>query len=286
MRTITLALVLATFVAFPAVAERGDREGHRGDRGRSSQSGAVVQQRSEAPQRRSEPRAAIPREDFAVRNQAERGQYRGDRGQYRGEQGQYRGERRDRVAVAPVIVAPAAVAPVTVAPRARDRSVERTRPGGWSHNGSRQQSDERIERRPDDRGRDRDHRRWDDNDRANQNWHRDRNASRHRNDHNWTRNWRNDNRYNWQHNRSRYHDRYRLGRYTNPFGYGYGYNRFSIGIYIDSRYFGRSYWLDDPWDYRLPPAPYGCRWIRYYDDVVLVDMRNGYVLDVIEDFFW
>lgn len=284
MRKITLAVMLASFAAFPAAAERGDRD--RGERGRWSQSESTAPPRSEAPQRRSEPRATITREDFAVRNQGERGQYRGDRNVYRND---------------PVVVAPVVAAPVTVVPRAqaRDRSADRGRPGGWSQNGSRQQGDERIERRPDngtrlpDRGhgdardtRNRDGQNWHRDDRGNQNWNRDRNASRDRDNRNWTRNWRNDNRYNWQDYRNRYHDRYRAGRYSNPFGYGYGYNRFNIGIYIDSRYFGRSYWLDDPWDYRLPPAPYGCRWVRYYDDVVLVDMRNGYVLDVIYDFFW
>jgi hypothetical protein len=28
------------------------------------------------------------------------------------------------------------------------------------------------------------------------------------------------------------------------------------------------------------------RWIRYYDDALLVDIRDGYVVDVIHDFFW
>jgi hypothetical protein len=35
------------------------------------------------------------------------------------------------------------------------------------------------------------------------------------------------------------------------------------------------------------PAAYGSyRWVRYYDDVLLVDVRNGRVVDVIRDFFW
>jgi len=50
--------------------------------------------------------------------------------------------------------------------------------------------------------------------------------------------------------------------------------------------FGSSYWLDDPWSYRLPPAYGPYRWVRYYDDVILVDVRTGYVVDVIHDFFW
>ncbi len=36
----------------------------------------------------------------------------------------------------------------------------------------------------------------------------------------------------------------------------------------------------------LPPAYGSYRWVRYYDDVILVDLRSGYVVDVIHDFFW
>jgi Ni/Co efflux regulator RcnB len=51
-------------------------------------------------------------------------------------------------------------------------------------------------------------------------------------------------------------------------------------------YYRSSYWLSDPWRYRLPYAPPGYRWIRYYDDLVLVDTWDGRVVDVIYDFFW
>jgi hypothetical protein len=36
-----------------------------------------------------------------------------------------------------------------------------------------------------------------------------------------------------------------------------------------------------------PAAAYpGTRWVRYYDDVLLVDVYTGEVVDVIHDFFW
>jgi Ni/Co efflux regulator RcnB len=38
--------------------------------------------------------------------------------------------------------------------------------------------------------------------------------------------------------------------------------------------------------YRLPFAPPGYRWIRYYDDALLIDTWDGQVVDVIYDFFW
>ena len=38
--------------------------------------------------------------------------------------------------------------------------------------------------------------------------------------------------------------------------------------------------------YRLPPAYGGTRWIRYYNDALLVDTYSGEVIDVIYDIFW
>ena len=131
---------------------------------------------------------------------------------------------------------------------------------------------------------DRDHnwnngQRWGDN----RNWGN--NRGDYRNNNRWDRSWRNDSRYNWQSYRNQYSDRYRSSRYYNPYGYDYNYQRFGIGIYLDSLFFGSRYWLNDPFSYRLPSAPYGYRWVRYYNDVVLVDTRTGYVEDVIYDFF-
>lgn len=134
--------------------------------------------------------------------------------------------------------------------------------GGWQR-----QDNGRWERRD---GRNHDGRNWN-------------NGSQHRD---WNRTWRNDRRYDWQHYRNQYRNHYRAPRYYNPYGYNYGYRRFGIGIYLDSLFFSNRYWLSDPWEYRLPAAPYGCRWVRYYDDVLLVDIESGYVVDVIHDFFW
>ena len=101
----------------------------------------------------------------------------------------------------------------------------------------------------------------------------------------WNHDWRRDNRYDWQ--RDRYANRsiFRSAYYA-PYGYGYGYNRLSIGGLLDEIFWGRNYWISDPWQYRLPAAPYGTQWVRYYNDVVLVDVYTGEVLDVIYDFFW
>ncbi|HKN42237.1 MAG TPA: RcnB family protein, partial [Sphingomicrobium sp.] len=102
--------------------------------------------------------------------------------------------------------------------------------------------------------------------------------------HHWSRDWRKNNHYNWYSYRSRYGSLYRLGRYNDP--YGYGYRRFSIGYNLWPSYFGSNYWLNDPWQYRLPPAYGPYRWVRYYDDALLVNTYDGQVADVIHNFFW
>jgi Ni/Co efflux regulator RcnB len=102
----------------------------------------------------------------------------------------------------------------------------------------------------------------------------------------WDRSWHNDRRYDWRGHRNQYRNLYRAPNYYNPYGRGYGYNRFSIGIYLDSLFYSNRYWINDPWQYRLPQAYGSYRWVRYYDDVLLIDTRTGYVVDVINNFFW
>ncbi len=102
---------------------------------------------------------------------------------------------------------------------------------------------------------------------------------------NWSRDWRRDNRYNWQSWRSSNRQVYRLGRYIPPYR-SYSYRRLSIGFSLDRLFFGANYWINDPWMYRLPPAYGPYRWVRYYDDALLVNIYDGEVVDVIYDFFW
>lgn len=102
----------------------------------------------------------------------------------------------------------------------------------------------------------------------------------------WNRDWRDDRRYDWRGYRNYNRGLYRLPRYYSPYGYGYGYQRFGIGITLDSLFFGSRYWINDPYRYRLPQAEYPYRWVRYYNDAMLVDTETGYVEDVIHDFFY
>lgn len=130
------------------------------------------------------------------------------------------------------------------------------------------------------------------NDRRNDSWRGNnrwndgnRNAWSHNNNRNWNRDWRRDSRYNWSGYRTHNRSHYRLDPYYAPYR-GYSYRRLGIGFTLDALFFGSRYWISDPWSYRLPDVDGPYRWVRYYDDVILVDIYTGEVVDVIHDFFW
>jgi hypothetical protein len=103
-------------------------------------------------------------------------------------------------------------------------------------------------------------------------------------EHRWSSDWQHDSRYDWRRYRDRNRSVFRVGSYYDPFGWGY--RRVSVGFTLYAGYYSPDYWLDDPWQYRLPPVYGPYRWVRYYDDAVLVDLYSGRVVEVIRDFFW
>jgi hypothetical protein len=119
---------------------------------------------------------------------------------------------------------------------------------------------------------------------------RDRNGSnssnyRDRDHRRWDNRWRDNHRYNWRDYRTRNRTAFHLGIYYAPYR-TYYYSRVGVGFYLDSLFFANRYWIADPWQYRLPEVYGPYRWVRYYDDVLLVDIYTGEVVDVIHDFFW
>jgi hypothetical protein len=167
-------------------------------------------------------------------------------------------------------------------------------------------NDNRVDRRWDgdrngqvdrrwDRNRDGDlDRRWDRNrdDRLDRRYDRDRDGVWDRRDRydnrtgrRWDNRWRNDRRYDWWSHRQRYSDIFRLGRYHSPYR-DWRYRRVNIGFSLWPLFYSERYWISDPWTYRLPEVWGPYRWVRYYDDALLVDVRSGEVVDVINNFFW
>ena len=100
----------------------------------------------------------------------------------------------------------------------------------------------------------------------------------------WSADWRRDRRYDWQDWRRRNGSLFRLGFYQDPFGWRY--HRYGIGWRLWPDHYHGRYWINDPWSYRLPPAYGPYRWVRYWDDALLVNVYTGEVVDVIHAFFW
>jgi len=88
----------------------------------------------------------------------------------------------------------------------------------------------------------------------------------------------------WRDYRENHRDAFHRGRYVGP--RGYAYRPVNVGYRFAPAYYGHRYTIANPARYRLPPAYGPQRWIRYGDDVVLVNIRTGRVIEVHRDFFW
>lgn len=97
------------------------------------------------------------------------------------------------------------------------------------------------------------------------------------------REWRQDNREDWQRWRDSHRGDYRRGRWNAPFRY----RSFSVGVIAPRSYWGPRYYINDYGRYRLPRPAYGYyRYVRHYDDLLLINIRNGRVVRVYRDFYW
>ncbi len=93
------------------------------------------------------------------------------------------------------------------------------------------------------------------------------------------RNWGRDD---WRRYRNSNRNIYARGRWQAPFRY----QAFRPGVRIRPTYYGQRYVIADPWRYRLPRVNGYQRWVRHYDDLLLVDVRRGTVLRVLNNFYW
>jgi Ni/Co efflux regulator RcnB len=92
-------------------------------------------------------------------------------------------------------------------------------------------------------------------------------------------NWRDDDWQDWRrHNRNEF----RNAGWRAPFRY----SNFSVGGRIAPAYYDARYMIADPWRYHLPRPAAWQRWVRHYNDVLLVDLHRGIVIRVLHNFFW
>lgn len=95
---------------------------------------------------------------------------------------------------------------------------------------------------------------------------------------------RRDQREDWRDYRRDHRDVFRRPAYVGP--RGWVYRPVAPGYRLDQRYYASRYYVVDPYRYRLPVVRGSLRWVRYGNDVLLVDTRSGRVREVYRDFFW
>ncbi len=89
--------------------------------------------------------------------------------------------------------------------------------------------------------------------------------------------WRDDHRgRDWQDRRA-----YRGPRFEAPFGY----TPYRMGSLAPRPHYGARFWISDPYRVGLPNAAPGLKWVRHYDDALLINMRTGQVRRVIRNVF-
>ncbi len=87
----------------------------------------------------------------------------------------------------------------------------------------------------------------------------------------------------WRDYRSHHPENYRGAAWVGP--RGYRWHPVTVGYRFDPVFYDRRYWID-PYRYHLRPVAAEQRWVRYGHDVVLIDTRNGHVLEVNSGFFF
>lgn len=276
-----LAALLAAVSIIPGAAaaqDRGDRGGWRGDRtqqrqGGGGNAGGWQQRQSQQPQ--AQQSGWQQRQPQQPQQQPQHQQQSGDWQQRGGErrQAQPGGWRRPQTAVQPRLPAE----------RRDDRAGYRGDRGNdrQSFNGQRPDAQRNWGNSGANRN---DQRRWNNggqyrNDQRNWSGNRDDRGG-------WNRDWRRDSRYDWNRWRASNRNAFRLPRYYAPYGWNAGYRSFGIGAVLSSMLFAQDYWISDPWSYRLPEVDGSYRWVRYYNDALLVDVYSGEVVDVVNGIFW
>ncbi len=93
---------------------------------------------------------------------------------------------------------------------------------------------------------------------------------------------RQDRRDDWRSYRQSNRNVYLRGNWRAPFRY----NAWNVGARIQPTYYGSRYYVSDYARYRLPAPGRDLRYVRHYDDVLLVNVRTGRVVNVYRSFFW
>jgi Ni/Co efflux regulator RcnB len=74
----------------------------------------------------------------------------------------------------------------------------------------------------------------------------------------------------------------RYSRYASPYR-GWTYSPVRVGYQLRPVFYTQRYYIADPYQYRVRPGGRFQQWIRYGDDLLLVNVRTGRVLQVIHN---
>ena len=88
----------------------------------------------------------------------------------------------------------------------------------------------------------------------------------------------------WRDYQRSHRDQYRQRAYVAP--RGYRYRAVGIGSVLNRLFYGSNYYVNDWNRYRLPRPGINQQYVRYGDDVLLVNVRNGRVVRVYNNFYW
>lgn len=100
----------------------------------------------------------------------------------------------------------------------------------------------------------------------------------------WNPGWRSDPRFDWRGWRAQHAALFRLGAYHPPLG-PWAYAALPIGATLAAAYITDETVIADPQLYHLPQVGEPLRWVRYYDDALLVNIDTGQVFDVVPALF-
>jgi hypothetical protein len=67
---------------------------------------------------------------------------------------------------------------------------------------------------------------------------------------------------------------------------GWHYRRFFFGAFFPIVWCGPAWWINDYWWYELPVPPWGYAWVRNGPDALLINIRTGYIVEVVYGVFY
>jgi Ni/Co efflux regulator RcnB len=74
-------------------------------------------------------------------------------------------------------------------------------------------------------------------------------------------------------------------RYVAPYS-GWSYRPVTIGFQLSPVFYSSRYHIANPYHYGLRPVGRFQRWVRYGDDLLLVNVRTGRVIRVVHNYYW